>query len=108
MTATLKDSIIFTGILDGLHYERENPTESYVEIPPAKLITDGQVGADGKVGIWSFGNNYVKDNKGNYEFNVIRNDVDLDEYAQKIVYQRGKVRIFGRQGWRVWNGRTFI
>lgn len=94
--------LLLTGTLDGILYSRENPSEPYVEIPPARVITDTS-GA-----MWSFGQSYVKLDNGYYEFNVIRNDRDLDEYAQKIVYQKGRVRIFGKDGWRVWNGRTFI
>jgi hypothetical protein len=31
---------ILTGTIHGARYERENKSESYVEIPPAFLITD--------------------------------------------------------------------
>lgn len=98
----MKDSVLLTGRIGGARYERENPSESYVEIPPAFVITDTQGG------MWSLGTKFITAPSGNLEFNVIRNDLDLDEYAQKIVYQRGRVRIFGRHGWRVWNGRAFI
>lgn len=102
MTAAFRDSELLIGQLDGVKYFREQESDPYVEIPPARLITDKQGGT------WSFGTVYRFDRNGYYEFNVIRNDLDLDEYAQKIVYRGGKVRIFGQDGWRVWNGRSFI
>lgn len=98
----IKDSVLLVGTVGGARHERVNPSEAYVEIPPARLITDA-TGA-----MWSFGTSYKFDRDGHYQFNVVRNDRDLDEYAQKIVYQRGKVRIFGNGQWRVWNGRAFI
>jgi hypothetical protein len=98
---SFKDSILLTGAINGTRYERENPSESYVEIPPAYVITDE------RGGMWSFGTEYVL-HDGEFEFNVIRNDVDTGETAKRIVYLRGRVRIFGRDGWRVWTGRSFV
>lgn len=99
--AILRDSDLLVGRAGGITYTRENQTEAYVEIPPAYMITDSS-GAT-----WTFGPHYVQ--RGwIYEFSVMRNDVDTGELASKIVYQRGKVRIFGQDGWRVWTGRSFI
>ena len=101
MKTIFHDSRLLTGTLNGLRYERENRSERDVEIPPAYLITD-ETGA-----MWSFGNEYVMHN-GQFEFNVIRNDVDTGEMASKIVYRKGVVTLFGQTGMRRWNGRTFI
>jgi hypothetical protein len=96
-----RDSILLTGTVNGARYQRENRSERDVEIPPAYLITD-DVGA-----MWSFGTNYAIHN-GEFEFNVIRNDVDTGETAKRIVYRGGVVTIYGSAGRRRWTGRSFI
>jgi len=97
----MRDSDLLVGRINGARYVRENRTELDVEIPPAFMITD-ETG-----GMWSFGTEYELHN-GQFEFNVIRNDVDTGEMASKIVYSRGVVTIFGRDGRRRWSGRAFI
>lgn len=89
----LHDPQLLVGRINGVRYERENKSESYVEIPPAFIITD----SDGAA--WTFGTNYAQHN-GEYEFNVMRNDVDTGEVAKRIVYQKGVVKIFGHYGWK--------
>lgn len=79
---------LLVGRAHGLRYERENPSERDVTIPPAYLITD----TDGAV--WTFGTEYAWTN-GQMEFNVLRNDVDVDEVAYKIEYRGGVVTIWG-------------
>jgi hypothetical protein len=101
MHPALRDSELLRGRADGSLYLRENATEPYVESPPAYIITDSS-GAT-----WTLGLHYIE-RAGHYEFSVMRNDADTGEMASKIVYQRGKVRIFGRNGWRVWTGKFFI
>jgi hypothetical protein len=101
MKSVFRDSVLLTGTVNGARYERENRSENYVEIPPAFVITD-ETGA-----MWSFGTEYTLHN-GEFEFNVIRNDVDTGEVAKRIVYRQGKVRIFGRDGWRQWTGKSFV
>jgi hypothetical protein len=101
MKPVFRDSVLLTGTVNGARYERENRSENYVEIPPAFVITD-EVGA-----MWSFGTEYTLHN-GEFEFNVIRNDADTGEVAKRIVYRQGKVRIFGRDGWRQWTGKSFV
>ena len=101
MRAVLKDSYLLSGKADGRTYYRENPTEAYVESPPAYIITDSS-GAT-----WTLGSTYIQIGQV-FEFGVLRNDVDTGEMASKIVYQRGRVKIYGVNGWRIWNGRTFI
>jgi hypothetical protein len=89
----LYDKGLLTGFIGGHRYERENKTESYVEIPPAFIITD----SDGAA--WTVGPQYERHN-GEFEFAVMRNDVDTGEVAKRIVYQRGTVKIFGHYGWK--------
>lgn len=84
---------LLIGRINGTRYERENKTENDVEIPPAFIITD----SDGAA--WTLGTKYSQHN-GEYEFNVMRNDVDTDEVAKRIVYRRGTVWIFGHYGWK--------
>lgn len=91
-----RDSVLLEGRALSVRFARENKTDSYVEIPPAFLITD----SDGAA--WTFGSQYVEHN-GEFEFNVLRNDVDTGELACRIVYQRGIVKIFGAAGWRTFS-----
>jgi hypothetical protein len=89
----------FSGRVHGVEYFRVNPTESYVEIPPALMIT----ARDGSM--FTLGTEYVQHGQ-TFEFNVLCNDRDTGEMASKIVFQRGIVRIFGQAGWRVWSERS--
>lgn len=103
MAELLFDKDLLVGKINGARYERENKTESDVEIPPAFIITD----SDGAA--WTFGGQYVEHN-GEFEFSVMRNDVDTGEVAKRIVYQKGVVSIFGSYGWKRFsrNRRHFI
>lgn len=103
MAQLLFDKHLLAGTVNGLRYERENKTENDVEIPPAYLITD----SDGAM--WTFGPQYTIHN-GEYQFSVLRNDVDTGEVAKRIVYRRGVVCIFGHYGWKRFsrNRRHFI
>lgn len=92
----LFDPHLLVGRLNGVRYERENKSESYVEIPPAQLIVD----SDGAC--WTIGTQYAQ-HGSDYEFNVLRNDVDMGEVAKRIVYQKGVVRIFGHYGWKTFS-----
>ena len=92
------DSEMLVGKACGQTWFRENRTENYVCIPPALIITDYN-GAT-----WTFGNEYL--NLGwAYYINVLRNDVDTGEFAARIEYHRGRVRIWTQQGWKVWTER---
>ncbi len=80
---------LLVGRAHGLRYERQNPSERDVTVPPAFLITD----SDGAV--WTLGNEYAIKN-GLMEFNVLRNDVEAtEETAYKIEYKGGVVTIWG-------------
>jgi len=92
----LKDS--FVGKVYGERYYRERKTESYVEIPPALLITDERGDA------WTLGARYNDD----FEFTVLRNDIWTGEFASRIEYRGGRLRIFGKAGTRTWSGRSFV
>ena len=45
---------------------------------------------------------------GLMEFDVVRNGRKTGEKACKIVKKNGKVRIYGQDRWRTWNGRQFV
>lgn len=99
----LFDDGLLVGRINGVRYERVDKSESYVEIPPAFIITD----SDGAA--WTFGTQYAEHN-GEYEFNVLRDDVDTGEVAKRIVYRKGVVNIFGHYGWKAFsrNRKHFI
>lgn len=82
---------LLVGRINGARYERENPSESYVQVPPAFLITD----SDGAC--WTFGSEYSWHN-GEMEFSVLRDDVDTGEVAKRIAYTAGVVTIHGSYG----------
>jgi len=98
MRALLKDSDLLVGRALGETYHRENKTEAYVCIPPALIITDSN-GAT-----WTLGNEYLNLGWAFY-FNVLRNDVDTGEFAARVEYRGGRVRIWTQQGWKVWTER---
>jgi hypothetical protein len=87
------DDHLLIGQALGKVYRRENKTESYVCIPPAFIITD----SDGAT--WTLGFKY-RIHHTEYEFNVLRNDIDTGEMAKRIEYKQGLVRIFGQYGWK--------
>jgi hypothetical protein len=98
----LFDKNLLTGTAHGLRYERQDPSENYVCVPPALLVTD----YDG--GMFTLGNEYVINN-GLMEFNVLRNDVDTGEIAHKIEYSARVVTIYGYgYGKKRWSGKSFI
>lgn len=91
----------FVGRLNGFNFFRTHKTESYVEVPPALIITDERGDT------WSLGHEYTQ--HGNkFEWNVLRNDQGVGEQAEKIVFQHGRVKIFGWYGWKTWSGRSFV
>src|ERR1043166_1348543 len=91
----------FVGRLNGHKFFRTHKTESYVEVPPALLVTDQRGDT------WSLGNEFAQHGE-RFSFNVIRNDRDTGELAERIVYQGGRLFIYGWYGRKVWNGRTFV
>lgn len=95
------DPQMLVGRANGLRYERADKTEAYVCVPPAFLITD----SDGAA--WTLGSRYVDHGGGEFEFNVLRNDIDTGETAMRIEYRRGVVRIFGRYAGGKGSWKTF-
>ncbi len=84
------DDHLLIGRALGQTWRRENKTEPYVCVPPALIITE----SDGAT--WTFGFDYNMDG----EINVLRNDMDTGEYAERIEYRQGIVRLFGKAGTR--------
>jgi len=97
----LFDDQLLVGKAAGLRYERENKTESYISVPPAHIITD----SDGAA--WTLGTQYLDRGGGEFEFNVLRNDIDTGEAAMRIEYRKGVVRIFGRHAGGRGSWKTF-
>jgi hypothetical protein len=87
------DAHLLIGRALGQLYRRENKTETYVSVPPALVITD----SDGAT--WTMGFKKLVHGR-EFEFSVLRNDVDTGEMAKRIEYTKGVVRIFGQYGWR--------
>lgn len=88
----MRDDLLI-GRANGATFRRNDKSESYVVIPPAYIITD----SDG--GTWTFGTEF-----NTYgEINVLRNDVDVGEFAQRIEYRKGVVRLFGKSGTRTFS-----
>lgn len=79
-------------------------TEPYVSIPPALHITDNE-GAR-----WTLGFDYDEREwrTGKWEYDIVRNGVMTGEFGRVIEFRKGKVRIWGADGWRSWNGRVFV
>ncbi len=79
-------------------------TESYVSIPPALFIRDEEDA------LWTLGFDYneVEWRSGKYEYDVVRNGVVTGAFARVIEFRKKQVRIWGAEGWRIWNGRSFI
>lgn len=84
-------------------------TESSVSVPPALWVRDSENA------LWTLGFDYseVEWRTGKYEYDVVRNGRVTGAFARRIecsVNSRGNkvVRIWGADGWRTWNGRSFV
>lgn len=97
------DAHLLIGRALGQTIRRENKTEAYVCIPPALYITD----SDGAV--WTLGTEYVEHPR-TYEFMVLRNDKPTGQFAERVEYRNGTIRLFGKDGTRMFsrNKRHFI
>lgn len=85
--------------------EQSPESEPYVVCPPALFIRDRQRNT------WTMG--FMRPHRdphrrGEYEFDVVRNGRSTGEYACRIEYLKGKIRIYGHEGWRTWSGSRFI
>ena len=84
-------------------------TEPYVSSPPAVLIVD-EAGD-----VWTLGLTMRRRQSrsggsapnGEYAFNVLRNGINIGEFASRIERCTGRVRIFTNSGWKRWSGRMF-
>lgn len=80
-------------------------TDAYVSSPPAAVIID-EYGAH-----WTLGFQFARMDDsphGEFAFNILRNGLDTGEFASRIERRNGRVRIFTRQGWKTWTGRSFL
>jgi hypothetical protein len=80
-------------------------TESYVSSPPAARITDE------RNDVWSLGYVWQQSRdapQGEFSFNVLRNGCETGEFASRIERRNGKVRIFTRNGFKTWTGKSFL
>lgn len=77
-------------------------TEDYVCTPPALTITD-ETGA-----VWSLGMTSRGVHGGEFLFDVLRNGLLAGEIANRIERRSGKISIFGPEGRKGWNGRSFV
>lgn len=86
--------------------EQTYVTESYVASPPALMVTDE------RNEVWTLGYKHLAPEagapKGEFAFNVLRNGMETGEFASRIERRNGRVRIFTRQGFRTWNGKSFV
>jgi hypothetical protein len=104
------DAHLLIGKALGTTYRRLNKTENYREVPGDFAVHD----SDGAV--WTLGFEYNTDcfgvagKRDTLEFNVLRNDVDMKEFASRIVMEGGVLTIYGRAGRRRFSRsrKTFI
>jgi hypothetical protein len=87
------DAHLLIGRALGQTWRRNDPTEPYTVVPPALVVTD----SDGAT--WTFGTEFSVHG----EINVLRNDVDVGEFAERIEYRRGVVRLYGKCGMRTFS-----
>jgi hypothetical protein len=75
--------------------EQKHVTENYVSVPPALTITD-ETGS-----IWTLGFKFGKiAPKGEYAFNVLRDGIEIGEFASRIERRKGQIWIFTAEGWK--------
>lgn len=76
-------------------------TDNYVSSPPALIIVD-ETGA-----VWTLGFNPGEAPRGEFAFDVLRDGKDTGVFASRIERRNGRIRAFTKDGWKIWNGRTF-
>jgi hypothetical protein len=79
-------------------------TDAYVSTPPALLIVDE------RGDVWTLGTQYGRMDEapnGEFSFNILRNGMDTGLFGSRIERRHGKIKVFTRHGWRIWNGRSF-
>ena len=98
------DAHLLIGRALGNTYRRVNPSPNGSAVPPDFAITD----TDGSQ--WTLGSQYNPQiyggpaRRGDLEFNILRNDVDVGEFASRITMENG-ITIYGRAGRRRFSRR---
>lgn len=82
-------------------------TESYVSSPPALIIVD-EAGIIWTLGMQLGNEQGGYDPRGEFCFEVLANGNKTGYFASRIERRGGRIRIFTRNGWLRYNGRTFI
>lgn len=85
--------------------EQTHVTENYVSSPPALLVVDETNT------VWTLGmtmHRHTFNPRGEYSFPVLRNGQPTGEIASRIERRGGKIRIFTRDGWKHWTGKSFL
>ncbi len=86
-------------------YKTDFLTDMYVASPPAAYIVNER----GSVFTLGFEYQAERDRPiGHYAFNVLLNGFETGEFATFIERRNGKIRIRTKQGWKQWNGHSFI
>ncbi len=86
-------------------YTKEFITDMYVSSPPAAYIVDER----GNVFTLGFKYQEERDSpKGHYSFNILINGKDTGQYGTHIERRNGKIRVFTKYGFKIWNGNCFI
>lgn len=81
-------------------------TEAYVSSPPACWIHDerGDVFTLGT----DHGERLFDDPRGEYSFAIMHNGHHTGTYGSRIERRNGKIRVFTKQGWKIWSGVSFV
>ena len=85
--------------------EQRHVTDNYVSVPPALTITYE------RGDVWTLGFAQAPWGlcpDGEFAFDVLRNGRNVHEIASRIERRDGKVRVFTRHGWKIWNGCFFL
>lgn len=83
--------------------QQTHVTESYVSSPPALTIFDER--GDCFTLAQEFDNHAPR---GEYAFRVLVNGLPTTAIASRIERRNGRIRAFTAEGWRHWNGMSFI
>ena len=100
-----------------LNGEQTHITESYVSSPPALLIVDErgdvwtlgfQLAAPRSTDLMERYQTRHEAPKGEFAFNVLKNGLNVGEFASRIERRKGKVRILTATGWKNYTGVCFV
>ncbi len=87
------------------HGAQTHITEAYVSSPPALTLTDE------RGDLWCLGFHGAPHGEvpgGEFAYNVLRNGVEVGEFASRIERRAGRIRIFTANGWKWWTGVSFV